>query len=82
MLSDLLDNLLAGATILLINGSKEALAIKAGKRESRSIEEPGTEAVVRGPREGFVENVNVNIALMRRKIKDTDLCVEKFVIGD
>ena len=82
LLSDLLDNLLEGASILLINGSKEALAIKSGKRESRSIEEPGTEAVVRGPREGFIENVKVNIALIRRKIKDTDLCVEKFVIGD
>lgn len=82
LLSDLLDNLLAGAAILLVNGSNEALAIRSGKRESRSIEEPGTEAVVRGPREGFIENVNVNIALLRRKIKDTDLCVEKYVIGD
>ncbi|HOB20668.1 MAG TPA: spore germination protein [Candidatus Atribacteria bacterium] len=81
-LGDLLDNLLAGSSILLVNGSKEALAIKPGRRESRSIEEPGTETVVRGPREGFVENVDVNIALIRRKIKDTDLCVEKFVIGD
>lgn len=82
LLSDLFDSLLAGAAILLINGSKEALAIKSGKRESRSIEEPGTEAVVRGPREGFIESLNVNIALIRKKIKDTDLCVEKFVIGD
>jgi len=82
MLNDLLDSLLAGAAILLINGSKEALAIKSIKIKSRSIEEPGTEAVVRGPREGFVENINENIALIRRKIKDTDLCVEKFVIGE
>jgi len=82
LLGDLLDSLLAGAAILLIDGSKEALAIKAGKRDARSIEEPGTEAVVRGPREGFIENVNVNIALLRRKIKDTDLCVEKYVIGE
>jgi len=82
MLNDLLDSLLAGAAILLINGSKEALAIKSVKIKSRSIEEPGTEAVVRGPREGFVENVNENIALIRRKIKDTDLCVEKYVIGE
>ncbi len=82
LISDLLDKLLTGEAILLINGSNEALAVKTGKRESRSIEEPGTEAVVRGPREGFVENVNVNIALMRKKIKDADLCVEKFIIGD
>lgn len=82
MLSDLLDNLLEGAAILLVNGSKEALSIKSGKRETRSIEEPGTEATVRGPREGFIEDVNVNVALLRRKIKDADLCVEKFIIGD
>ena len=81
-LCDLFDNLLAGAAILLINGSKEALVIKSEKRVSRNIEEPGTESVVRGPREGFIENVNANIALIRRKIKDTNLCVEKFEIGD
>ncbi|HHV99228.1 MAG TPA: spore germination protein [Clostridiaceae bacterium] len=82
LLNDLLDHLLAGSTILLVDGSKEALAIECHKMESRSIEEPGTEAVVRGPREGFNENVNVSIALIRRKIKDPDLCVEKFKIGE
>ncbi len=82
LLDDLMDNLLAGAVILLIDGSEEALVINLRKRESRSIEEPGTEAVVRGPREGFIENVNVNITLIRRKIKHPYLCVEKFVIGE
>lgn len=82
LLSDLIDNLLAGAVILLIDGSKEALAVRAGKGETRTVEEPATEAVVRGPREGFNEDVNVNIALIRRKIKVPDLCVEKFVIGE
>jgi len=82
LLSDLLDNLLAGATILLVDGSKEALVINPGKRESRAVDEPATEAIVRGPREGFNENVNVSIALIRRRIKVPDLCVEKFVIGD
>ena len=82
LLNDLVDNLLRGAAILLINGSKEALAIKSRKRETRSIDEPATEAVVRGPREGFIEDVNVNIALIRRKIKVPDLCVEKLVIGE
>jgi len=81
VLSDLLDNLLTGATILLVDGSNEALSIDSRKWESRSIEEPGTEAVVRGPREGFNENANVSLALIRRKIKDPDLCIEKFKIG-
>jgi len=81
-MGDLLDNMLDGATILLIDGSKEALAISAGKRETRSIDEPATEAVVRGSREGFNENVNLSIALIRRRIKAPDLCIEKFVIGE
>lgn len=73
-LGDLIDNLLAGTVILLVDGSKEALVINTGKRESRNIEEPGTEAVVRGPREGFNENINVSISLIRRKIKSR-ICV-------
>ncbi|HPV01746.1 MAG TPA: spore germination protein [Clostridiales bacterium] len=82
LLYELLDSLLAGAVILLVDGSKEALAVRTGKRESRSIDEPATEAVVRGPREGFNENVNTSIALIRQKIKSPDLCVEKLVIGE
>ena len=82
ILSDLLENLLAGATILLVNDSKEALVINSKKWESRSIQEPETENVVRGAREGFNENVTVGLSLLRRKIKDPDLCIEKFKIGD
>ncbi|NLY97145.1 MAG: spore germination protein [Clostridiaceae bacterium] len=81
-LGDLIDKLLAGTVILLVDGSKEALVINTGKRESRNIEEPGTEAVVRGPREGFNENINVSISLIRRKIKSPDLCVEKLKLGE
>jgi len=79
--NDILENLLTGATILLVDGSKDALAIIARKWHARSIDEPATEAVVRGPREGFNENANVSIALIRRKIKDSDLCIEKLKIG-
>ncbi len=82
LLSDLLDNLLVGSTILLVDGAKGALVIRSQKMEHRSIEEPGTEAVVRGPREGFNENADVSIALIRRKIKDPDLCIEKYIIGN
>lgn len=79
---DLLDHLLSGGTILLVDGSKEALVINAKKWESRGVDEPETESVVRGPREGFTENLKVNTALLRRKIKDPDLCLETVKIGD
>lgn len=82
LLSDLLDHLLSGGTVLLVDGSKEALIINAKKWESRGVEEPETESVVRGPREGFTENLKVNTVLLRRKIKDPDLCIETLKIGD
>jgi len=81
LLNELLDNLLSGDTIMLVNGSKEALVINSKEWESRSIEEPPTESTVRGPREGFTENLNVNTALLRRRIKDPDLCLETMRIG-
>lgn len=78
---DMLDYLLTGASILLVDGSKDALVATARKWQARNVEEPGTETVVRGPREGFNENANVNIALVRRKLKDPDLCIEELKIG-
>lgn len=82
LLNDLVDSVLTGATALLVGGSIEALVLNSRKWESRSIQEPQTESVVRGPREGFNENVNINLALLRRKIKDPDLCVEDMKIGN
>lgn len=45
------------------------------------VEEPKTESVVRGPREGFVESLGTNTALLRRKIKNTQLKFEKITVG-
>lgn len=82
LFSDLLDKLLSGGTVLLVDGSKEALIINAKKWEFRGVEDPKTESVVRGPREGFSEDLKVNTVLLRRKIKDPDLCLETLTIGD
>ncbi|RCX20948.1 spore germination protein KA [Anaerobacterium chartisolvens] len=81
-LDDLLDYLLSGSTILLVDGSKEALVINAKKWERRSVEKPETENVVRGPREGFTENLRTNTTLLRRKIRNPDLRFETFTIGE
>ena len=82
LLNDVIDSVLTGDTALLVHGSAAALTVNSRKWETRSIQEPQTESVVRGPREGFNENANVNLALIRRKIKDPDLCVENLKIGD
>lgn len=69
IVSKLIDACLSGDTVFLIDGSSEALIISSKGWETRSIEEPKTEVVVRGPREGFSESIATNMTLIRRKIK-------------
>lgn len=70
-----------GQAILLIHGHTSALALSAGGSEHRSIEEPVTEGTIRGPHEGFNENVWTSTALIRRKIRTPDLKFEALQVG-
>lgn len=67
---ELYDALLWGQTILLIDGSNEALAIATSGGEVRAIDEPGTDTSIRGSREGFVESLTTNISMVRRRIRN------------
>ena len=80
-LEETADALVGGATILFLDSSPEALLIDARKWEGRGIEEPKTENVVRGPKEGFTESFKVNTTLIRRKLKTPDLCIESITLG-
>ena len=77
-----IDLLLTGDTILLTDGSAEAISVCLRGWEARSVEEPKTESVVRGPREGFNETLRVNTSLLRRKIKNPDLKFETIILGE
>lgn len=72
---------LNGDAVLFINGIEKAVIINSKGWEKRSISEPGSEAVVRGPRESFVENLRTNTSLIRRKIRNRALTVESMIIG-
>lgn len=72
---------LAGDTALIIDGCTAGLVISTKGWEKRSITEPQSETVVRGPREGFTENLRTNTALIRRKIKSGNLHVENMIVG-
>ena len=64
-ISEVVDGCLSGDAVLLIHGLNEALVLNAKGWDSRGVEEPKTESVVRGPREGFSETLRVNTALLR-----------------
>lgn len=73
---------LSGNTVLLVEGFDKALDISAKGWDKRAISEPATEIVVRGPREGFIESLRTNTAMIRRKVKSPALKILPVKIGD
>lgn len=76
-----IDAVLAGDAVLFIAGRKEAAIVKVRGGIRRTVEEPASETVIRGPREGFTENLQTNVALIRFKIKSAELKMSKYSIG-
>ena len=70
-----------GNAVLLIDGEEKAIAFAVQKYENRSISEPPTSSVIKGPREGFVESIDVNVNLIRRRIKSNDLIFSELTVG-
>ncbi|REK76891.1 spore germination protein [Paenibacillus paeoniae] len=75
------EEVLSGALAVLLDGFTQVLLLNVKGLETRSIEEPATEAVIRGPRDGFQENISTNISLIRRRLKTTQLKLEMFTAG-
>lgn len=81
LLDDCIQEVLGGNTVLLLEDADTALIVGSCGWPSRSIEEPVSETVVRGPREGFTEAFRTNTALLRRRIKDPNLVLEPYKLG-
>lgn len=80
-MDDIIDAMLSGDTVLLIDGIDRAIVIGARGWPMRGIQEPQTETVIRGPRDGFTETLKVNTSLVRRRIKDTNLKIKIQQVG-
>ncbi len=80
-LQQVITAILSGETALLIDGSDQALICNTRGWEHRGIDEPMTEASVRGPRVGFNEILRSNTAQIRRTIRDPDLRIKTMKIG-
>lgn len=78
---ELIGAILYGDSILFVDGVKGAILIDSKGWESRSVTEPSSEGVVRGPKEGFTESIKVNMSLIRRKVKNSELKFEFMIIG-
>ncbi|XEC96288.1 spore germination protein [Paenibacillus tarimensis] len=71
-----------GHTILMVDSSMEAIAVKLVNNQfNRQLEEPATEALIRGPHIGFIENIDMNIALIRKRVRIPHLKMEMLSAG-
>lgn len=75
------EQILSGDYALLLDGMAQVLTINAKGLETRAIEEPATEAVIRGPRDGFQESISTNMSLIRRRLMTAQLKMEMVTIG-
>ncbi len=80
-LNDALNKLFSGSIIAHINNCDEFIVIPLQGYEKRSIAEPPTSAVLKGPREGFTEDINTNLSLIRKRLKSKDLIVKNLDVG-
>ena len=80
-LSKMIEGLLYGEALLLIDKSKTALNIDAKGWRTRGIAEPTDERVLQGPREGFDEAALLNLAMIRRRLQTPDFCTEVLRVG-
>lgn len=80
-IDEVIEDLLSGELVILIDGHKEFLSIDAYSPDGRSIEEPTSQSIVRGPKEGFTEKLGINVALIRKRIRDKKLKAESLTIG-
>ena len=72
---------LSGVTVLVIDGYDECILIDCRTYPARSVTEPWKDRVLRGSRDGFVETLVHNAALLRRRIRDPHFCMEMFGVG-
>ncbi|MHC1684338.1 MAG: spore germination protein [Clostridiaceae bacterium] len=80
-INKVIENIKRGKTALLLEKSSNYIVIDTSGGEKRSIQEPANEVAITGPREGFLESLNTNISILKRRIKDGNLKIENLKLG-
>ena len=78
---DIVTSVLMGKSLLVMEGLSGAALIDAKEYPSRSVGEPPDGKVLRGSHDGFIEAVVPNMAMLRRRIRDSQLTLESLQVG-
>lgn len=80
-LETLIVHISRGETALLFDGEARVLLCDTRGWATRAVGEPEAEVVIRGPRDGFVESIQINTAMLRRRIHSPQLWIQQVEIG-
>ena len=78
---DAIKNISDGNAVLYIDGEKDFFVIGVKSPPGRAVAEPPTQITVKGPREGFTEDIKVNLGLVRKRVKSDKLQVKMLTVG-
>lgn len=81
-LDDAVTHILSADVVIVFSFMNKAIYCAAQGFAKRAIDVPITETVIKGPREGFTENIDVNISSIRRRIKTPKLKIENMTLGE
>lgn len=73
--------LLSGNSLLFVDGFESAIGLSTQAFKERSVEQPKTEQVIQGSREGFIESIGTNISLIRKRMRSSNLRVQLLQLG-
>lgn len=80
-MNEIVQRIVRGEVVLFVESFTEAFSFGLKDKLHRQLEEPTTEAVIRGPRYGFIEKLDINLALIRHRIRTPLLKTEKLYVG-
>ncbi|RFU69166.1 spore germination protein [Bacillus sp. V59.32b] len=81
-LDEMVVEVLSGLIAVVVDGTGKAIIIDTRSYPGRMPDEPDTEKIIRGSRDGYVENIIINTALTRRRIRDDRLRIEIMKVGE
>lgn len=79
---DVVERIAAGVAVVLVEGEPRALAVSAANFSKRAVNRAVNERVIRGPKEGFTEDLITNVSLVRRRIRSPHLKFVALKLGE
>lgn len=73
--------ILNGNCVIVVNNENNYIVANASRVEKRNVETPEIQNSLKGPRDAFIENYETNISLIRYRLKDESLRIDKHVVG-